>query len=380
MPIFLSSYQAPGGYFRPQQTLRLKSVVGDPIQVLPFFTLDYARSVSSVGNMTITVPSTIGYQRLAVDNRVEVWRSIEGGVNRLDMDTAWLVKAIKLSYDEMGKSYWEITLQDMKVVCHSRIVAYNQETSGALKTALSDNLMKAVMRENFGSGASAGRNIASYLTIQADTSLALSISKAMEYRNVDEVFGEVIEASLSTAKPVYFDIVMTGSSGNTPEFRTYINQRGSDRRSTQSGGIFLSPKRGNVGAFSVTDNYAEECTFIYAIGPGNLGARMIATASDATRIARSPFGRIEKSTQGSNSPVTASLSEEALSELAMSRSRKVVEGTILQNSRFLYGRDWGFGDRLTFKPTGEWSFDVRVDATHVSVSQQKETIEAYFRG
>lgn len=380
MPYFISSTQAPGGYFRPSQTLRLKNVIGNPITNLPFFSLDCARSVNSVGGMTVTVPATYPYSMFTVDNRLEFWRTIDGTNTSLEMDTAWLIKSLKLMKEPEGREYWEIQAEDFKTIVKSRIVAYNQGTSGAKKTATTDNMMKAVARENLGSSATTGRNISTYLSIQADHTLGASITKAFEYRNLDELFGEIVEASLATASPVYFDIIMTGSSGNTPEFRTYIQQRGSDRRAGRAGSLILSPESGNVGGFSVTDSYLEEATFVYALGPGNLGARMIATASDATRIARSPWGRIETKVEGSNDPVSANLTEEANAALQMARPKKVVEGTILQNTRTQYGRDWKFGDQMTFRPNALWSFDVRVDAVHLTISEQRETVDAYFRG
>lgn len=380
MTYFLSSTQAPGGYFRPTQVVRLKNVIGSYISTPQWFSLDYARSVNSVGGLTVTLPSNIPYQQLAVDHRIEVWRTIDGTKTSLDMDTAWLIKSIKLTQESGGRTYWEVQAEDFKTIIRSRIVAYNQGTSGAKKTATTDNMMKAIMRENLGSSATAGRNISSYLTIQADHTLGASISKAFEYRNLDELFGEIVEASLATASPVYFDIVMTGATGDTPEFRTYLQQRGSDRRAGRANAIILSPGNGNIGSFSVVDDYTQESTFVYALGPGNLGARMIATANDATKIARSPWGRIETRVEGSNDPLTANLTEEANAALQIGRSRKVVEGSILQNTRTQYGRDWGFGDRMTFRPTPGWTFDVRVDAVHITASDQHETVDAYFRG
>lgn len=380
MPQFLSSRQAPNGYFRPNQVIRLKNVIGNPIATLPFFSLDCARSVNSVGGMTITIPSTYHYSMFETDNRLEFWRTIDGSQTRLDMDTAWLIRSLRLVREAEGRSYWEIQAEDFKTIVRARIVAYNQGTSGAKKTATTDNMMKAVMRENMGSSATAGRDISAYLSIQADTSLGLSITKMFEYRNLDELFGEIVEASLATAAPVYFDIVMTGASGNTPEFRTYVQQRGNDRRAGRSGAIILSPSSGNVSAYSIVDSHIDEATFVYALGPGNLGARMIATASNATRIAQSPWGRVETKIEGSNDPTSTGLTEEANAELQMLRSRKVVEGTILQNTRTQYGRDWGFGDRMTFKSPNFGTFDVRVDAIHLSVSEQRETVDAFFRG
>lgn len=379
MPYFTSSYQAPGGYFRPGQTVRLKSVVGNYIATLPWFSLDYARSVNSVGNMTLIIPSTVPYSYLVVDNRIEVWRTIDSGKTALDMDTAWLIKSIKLVHGDNGRSSWEIMAEDMKTIIKSRIVAYNQGSNQAIKSATSDNLMKAIMRENFGSSATTGRDISAYLSIQADTSLGLTMVKAFEYRGVEDIFGEIIEASLATASPVYFDIVMTGSNTNTPEFRTYIQQRGIDRRAGRANALILSPSKGNVGAYSITDSYADEATFVYALGPGNLGARMIATSSDTAKIARSPWGRIERVTEGQSTTGTA-LTHEADAELQLSRSRKVVEGQILQNTSTQYGRDWGFGDQMTFYSSGDFTFNVRVDAVHVSVSAQKESVDGYFRG
>lgn len=379
MPYFSSSYECPVGFHRPGYKILLKNAYDQFIMILPWVNVSYAGAVNSVGNMTLTIPARLIPKEVVQDNyRIEVWRTVEGNT-RLDLDTAWIIKGIKLILTEQGQYAWELNAQTLLVILRSRIVAYNQSTAQAAKSDNTDDMMKAVMRENFSSSATdTDRRISTtYLSIQADVSLGGTIQKAFEYRPVLELFTEIAEASIATAQPVFFDIILNGS---TAEFKTKVYQWGQDRRSGQSGALVLSPERLNVGPFTITDDYTEEATFIYAFGPGNLGARMIATAENATRVAKGPFNRIEKGIQGSNDANATRLTEEANAELQLNRPKRVVEGSIRQAARCVYGKDWGMGDRMTFKPRSDWSFDVRVDAVQVAVSESKEEISAYFRG
>lgn len=376
MPYFSSANEVSSGFYRPGYKFILTDPFGRFIQILPILSCSYAGAVNQVGNMTLNLPGSINRNILQDNYRIEVWRSIEN-VNRLDMETVWIIKAVNLVFDERGQKLWEVMAQTLNVIIQSRIVAYVQGSSQASKTDNSDDMMKAIMRENLGSSATTGRNISAYLSVQADVGLGVSISKAFEYRPLMDIFTEIVESSLNTATPVFFDIVM---NNQTAEFRTYINQRGFDRRAGQPGAVTLSPGRMNVGTYKVTQDFTEEATFVYCFGPGQLGARIITTASNSARIARSPFGRIERKIDGSNEANSTQLQEEANAALQFYRPRTIVEGSIRQTNQTIYGKHWGMGDQLTFKPQSDWAIDVRVDAVQVDISEQAENIQAYFRG
>ena len=219
--------------------------------------------------------------------------------------------------------------------------------------------------------------MSAYLSIQADVSLGATITKAFEYRPLIEVFSEIVEESLATASPVYFDIVL---NNQTAEFRTYVGSRGIDRRVGTASPVILGPAYANVGPYTITDNYEDEYTFTYIIGPANLNARMIVTASNATQIARGPWGRVEMATNSSsNNPTANNLTQEANATLQLGRLRTVVEGSILQTPSSIYGRHWKMGDILSFKDRDR-TFDVHVDAVDTSISESKVEVQAYFRG
>src|SRR3990172_11852280 len=182
-------------------------------QLEVFSSLDYTRIVNSVGSLVVTIPNIYDQYLFSGtdiirDNRIEVYRRIGGGSFYRDMETQWLaVKGNKI-LNERGERLTKITCVDLMQLLTRRIVAYNSGAAQASKTDQADDVMKAIIRENFGSLATdTSRSWLTYLSIEANFGLGQSISKAFSRRKVLTVLKELANASYQAGTYVAFDIV-----------------------------------------------------------------------------------------------------------------------------------------------------------------------------
>ena len=165
-------------------------------QLEGFSSLDYTRIVNSVGSLVAIIPEIYDQYLFSGtdiirDNRIEVYRRIGGGSFYRDMETQWLaVKGNKI-LNERGERLTKITCVDLMQLLTRRIVAYNSGASQASKTDQADDMMKAIVRENFGSLATdTDRDWSAYLSVEVDLSLGQSLSKSFSRRKVLQVLKE----------------------------------------------------------------------------------------------------------------------------------------------------------------------------------------------
>lgn len=355
--------------------VELYSVFSARLAILDnYISLDYARKVNAKGALTITLAPT--YDDLLFYNgdilpdlRIAVNRRVGGGSFSLDMNTVWLVRSGIRTIDEMGRRFTTLVCEDLISLLHRRIAAYSAGSSQVDKSTFADNMAKAIVRENFGSLATdTTRSIATYLTIEADASAAQSIAKAFSRRNVMPVLQEIARSSFQAGTYLAFDIVLD-SPTDTPQFRTYINQRGIDRRWPNGiSPIIFGIEFGNLANAEREYNHSEEITYAYAGGQGEGVARVIGTASDTTRLNSSPLNRLEAFADARTTSDTANVTDEADALVRNGEPRNLFSATIVEVSNTLYGVDFNFGDYVTAVFLGE-SIDCRIDALHISVSR-----------
>lgn len=349
-----------------------------------FFSLDYARVVNAVGALTIVLPSTyddilFSGNDIIKDNRIEVRRSINGQSYYLDTDTQWLVVNGLKTLSGNGSRTTTIACVCANHLLKRRTVAYASGSSQAEKTAVADNLIKAIVRENLGSSATdTARSWASYLAVQADLSLAPSIGKAFARRNVLQVLQEVALSSYQAGTYLAFDIVAVSQS--QLEFRTYIGQRGIDHRwPTSTSPLLFGAEFGNLTDIVRGYDHSEEVTYGYAGGQGQGASRAIGTASDATRIGQSPFGRIEQFGDARQTSNATLLADEADMIVKNGLPKNTFEARIIDTPQATYGLHYSFGDYVTAVFEGE-SIDARIEKVRVQVKDGVETITANIKG
>lgn len=366
--------------------VELYSPLGTELATLDnLIVLDYARRVNNVGQLSVTLStkydSLIFYGGDVIpDLKLSVKRRIGGGSFVLDMATIWLVRSAVRTIDENGQALTTLIAEDLISILNRRIVAYAAGSAQADKTAVADNFIKAIVRENLGTLATdTSRSVATYLSIAADVSAGPSISKAFSRRNVLTVMQEICKSANEAGTYLAFDIVATSPS-SPPVFSTFTGQRGIDRR--WPGGlapIVLGIEFGNLSFVRREYNHIDEVTYGYAGGQGQGVDRLIGAAQDATRIAKSPFGRIESFSDARSGGTTqAQVDDEADSLIKNNIPKNIFEARIVDTPKTVYGLHYGYGDYVTAVFQGE-SIDARIDSVRIRFEGGKETIEANVR-
>lgn len=347
-------------------------------QDLPYSTLDYVRKENEVGVLaTRLLPKfPLGFFRR--DGQIEVWRSA-GGREELDTDTAWLVRRIRYATSDAGEDELELTAYDMNTILANRIIAYDNGTSYTDKLSYADDLMKDIVRENYGSSAlDADRNLAAWLTVAANKSEGAIVGDTIGRKRVMDVIQDFASASEEAGVRVIFDIIRTAA--NRFEFRTYKNYRGADHSIDSANPVRVARELGNLGNAEILVDYTEEVNYVYAGGKGDEEWRLTAEAGDTGRIGASPFARSEGWFEYSNEEDPDRLAKMANAELKKGRPRILFNGLLLDTPAAAYGLHYRWGDLVTAIYKG-YKFDSRIDAIHVNVSRdQGERIEARLRG
>ena len=252
--------------------------------------LKYDRALNNVGSLELGLDGEYPNFSLAkLDGRIVVWRN-----GKLDMETSWLIRRMIKSLDEDGTLGVSIGAFSANEILNRRIVAYDSGTSYANKTGIrADNMMKQVVRENFGGSATnTSRNISTYFEVEADTGLGPVLTKAFAWNNTMDVIQDISLTTISAGSAVYFDVVSPVYS--TFEFRTYRAQRGIDHTFPNGQNpVILSPERGNLTSVLRSFDYSDEVTYVYAGGAGFNQFQFVATASSIDRINQSPLNRRE---------------------------------------------------------------------------------------
>lgn len=342
--------------------------------------LEYALSVGKIGALRLTVPASYDMSKLVVDGRLGVWRSINGRQPVLDGQAIYLIRKF-----ERRRTHTIVTAVHATDLLRRRIVAYNAGSSYADKAAAAaGDQIKAFARENLGSGivgasrdgAETQADISAYLTISADLGDGASIAVACARENVFDVVSAISQAS--TEAGTYLTAEVVAPTTSTLELRTYAGQRGADRTVTGGQPVILSEESGTLTDLVLVEDYTGEVTFVVAGGSGVGAARLIATASDATRMARSPFGRIEVFGDYTNIADAATLQDRADALLRAGRPRITMSASLVETDAATRGIHYDLGDILTAQAFGA-VYDVRLDVIGVTVRGGQATSRVQLR-
>lgn len=354
-------------------------ILSDPngsrqVVVDQFVSLDYARVVNGIGAFSIgLLADTEAANLVAADSIIEVWRDAQAGETQLQL--LGFVRRIYRSTDENGRNLVTISGPDVNDLLRRKIVGYASGTSQADKTAKSDDMIKAIARENLGSSAGTGRDLSAYgFTVEADTGAGYSMSKAFAWRNVLEVMQEIAATSELNGTPIYFDIVPTSTTAMM--FKTFPTIRGADHSSTSGSPVTLGIEFGTLAKAELSQDHNAEVTFAYAGGQGEGSARVVKTATDTTRLGIGPFNRCEIFADARSETTEAGVQAAADAAIIAGRPIKKFGGYVIPSPSFRYGIEWGFGDRLTAVYRGA-SYTSKINALRITVdSNGAETITA----
>lgn len=346
-------------------------------QIDSFLALDMARSVNDVGVLVLDLDPDTDTSQFRLDGRLSVYRQGSAGGYRLQTETVWFVRQWRRVMYVSGERVLRVTAYSASDLLRRRIIAYAAGSANASMTDNADDMMKAIVRENLGASATdTDRSWASYLTVQADSASASSMSKAFSRRNVLTTLQEIAETSADAGEPLYFDIVAPSSS--TLEFRTYIDQRGADRTLSSASPLIMSPELGTIRGGELFEDYANELTVVYAAGAGEEEAREVAEVEDTARSGASPFGRIEALRDARHGATGAALTAEGNAHLRANRPKRIFTAQLVDTPQVRYGIEWHWGDRVTAQFEGE-SFDCHIETVRIAVKGGREAINAYLR-
>lgn len=336
--------------------------------------LRYDRALNNVGSLELGLDGSYpNFNFIKLDGRIVVWRN-----GKIDMETTWLIRRIIRTLDEEGTLGISIGAFSANELLNRRIVAYDAGTSYAEKVSMAaDNMMKQVIRENFGASASvAARNISTYFSVEADTSQGPSLTKSIAWNNILDVTQDIALTTISAGSAVYFDVI--SPAFNTFEFRTYRGQRGIDHTFLDGQSpVVLSPDRGNLTSVLRSFDYSDEVTYVYAGGAGFNQFQFVATASHAGRINQSPLNRREMFL--SSGGIAQAVIDDAQAGLRENRPRRVFQGKLVNvPGTTEYGIHWNFGDLVTVEFEGE-TIDCSIDAVQIEVADGEENITATLR-
>lgn len=356
-------------------TVRIADPFGvHKIEVANYAKLDYVLNCTpgGIGVLELTLPSGFDASLIARDSRLGVWRSVNGGAPYLDNGAIYLATVFRYTARATYVRAYHATS-----LLSRRIVAYAAGSSYAKKAATAaDDLIKTFWAENAGAsisaadrdGAETQADISAYVTTQANLSTGASVAKACARRDLLAVAQEMAEASALAGTYLTFEIYAPTES--TLELRTYTTARGIDHRASSAQPIVLSEARGNLENATVELSYQDEVTFADAGGQGEGAARLIATSLDSTRIALSPFGRVERFFDLANVSDTTSLQDDADAGLRNGRPIITFTGDLIETPATTRGVHFDLGDMVTAEdPRTHQQYDVRLDVI-------RETIDA----
>ena len=357
---------------------RLAQFTGDNI-----VSLNMARAGNNVGSLTLVIPATIQFNYLQPDCQLEIYRTSDGGITELLTDTRWLVNKYSKQIQN-GQLTYTLTCADGNDLLTRAYVLYpaNDTTYTSLNT-YADDEMKTVVAQNLGSSVadSTRKTYNPPLSIQANSSAAQVVPKDFAKQQLLTLFQSLADASATAGTLLYFDVPWSTSAGSF-EFRTYINQRGSDLSSGNNQVIF-DPYRQNLFNPMVEYDYTTENNYAYVAGQGAEDTRKVVVVYNTARMLVSPYGKREifvdaRQVVAGSANETASLTAEGNAALRDNRAHKTFTGQLQSLPQCEFGTHWHFGDRVT----ANWdtdTFTCYISALTITLQGGKETISGTLR-
>lgn len=196
-------------------------VIATPRLVGPF---EYMRIANDYGYFSIQLPDDFDRSSyITRDQRIVLWRKTPGGSRYREFQG--IIRRIVTSGT---KSVTTIQGYDFNYLLTKRAILYASGESESSKTDYADDMIKAVVRENLGASAGAGRLLnATYFTVDDDHSAAPSITLAFAWRDVLSALQGIAKASRTAGTNLFFEIAAQDST--QVRFYTFIDQIGTDR-------------------------------------------------------------------------------------------------------------------------------------------------------
>lgn len=347
---------------------------GEPIDVITAMeSLDITRLEGDIGKLTFTLPyNSLFAASIEKMQELQVYRK-----GKQQFDTRYLIKDWREYTDAQGMRKVSVYAEDLNSLLWTRIIAYHASSPQADKTGAADDVMKAIVRENMGTLATADRQIAG-LVVDPDFGDGRSVKKAFAWQPVGSVLQGLSEMTRKDNVPVLFDL--HGSTVGRAQFSTYASFLGNDRRRATSTPLLIGEKYGNLAGSTAEHITSEEATAIYAGGQGQEDERIIKQAVDENRIiAALPYGRIERFRDARNVEVEQSIEDQAKEALGEAVPYVRISGRLVETAGCRYDVDFRFGDIVDVEAYGQITA-CRIAAVGLSYSGGAERIDVHLEG
>lgn len=335
----------------------------------------YTRSLGLVGGANIDIPMSDvkGNPResFPIDGRIEFWRHVGPNHTVLDTDTSFFIRYRGRKKLSDGSVMFSVGGPSAVDILRRRVNAYFHGDAKSVVASSIEANMKQIVRENFSDLATAvSRRISSkYFLVEASNNLGSTIRKEYAWRNILDVLREFMDYSLTTATPIFFDVVRYDQEAFI--FRTYAGFRGTDRGRTSASPVVFSAESGNISDEELMEDYSEEINGAYCGGSGEDEQRLLGWSFETSRSLRGPFALSETFVDARSDSNYTSLFAEAGSEVIAGRPKIKIAANIQSTESVKYGKDWFFGDRAVAR-VFDSEFDVLINGVECSLSDTGE--------
>lgn len=237
-------------------------------------------------------------------------------------------------------------------------------------------MMQAIVTDHLLSGTATGRNLSNRgVSLGTTTQGGAQLSLSFPNEPVLDVLKKIARMSREAGTPVYFDFEPTHDL--EIRFNTYIGTRGVDRT---GGGVVFSPEAGTLTNARMSFDHADEVTAATCGAGGSVQALYYVRHEDVARINASPYNRREAFVAAWSETDPARIGALAQERVLAGRPIRAFSGDIVPGPRAVFGRDWGFGDRVLARYRDQ-TFTCTVDrvvfrVSRASSGEQEETVEA----
>lgn len=337
-----------------------------PVQLTDVIRVDCVLAEMQVGAIEVTLPMQYDDALFAIDSRIALYRrpiSVLGS-SRLFGNTIFLLRRRRkvATTNEDGSITWNLVITGVHPnhLLGRRLVAYNEGTAESTKSGTADDVMKAIVRENFTAATDATRNWdSSIFTVEADTGAwtAGAVQTECSYKNVLSVLQDLSAQASNNFYALYAGFeVATLTENGALVFRAYVDQRGVDRSSASGQPLILSMQTGNLLGAEQDEDWTSTPSVVYAGGAGVNTERVVQSETDSARLAASPFGRYELFANQSQTESNTTLTGVARHRLYQLRPRQIITGQVQDTQNIAFGFHYDWGDRVVGEFTIPYAF------------------------
>jgi hypothetical protein len=344
------------------------------------------RSLGSVG--AITIEFTAGQQQstflsllerfgaLRKDTIIEVWRD-SGRTRSLLLETVWWVRQVTRKMTEAGIQSIQVVAFDSIYLLASRIninpFVGIQDSQLSLTGTPSLNMTNLVYQAFLPTTLYGDRSVPNLATpiynYFESNNIQIDVSKS----NLLDSLNLLSNVSVQRGAPMYFDIV--ASAGNSLMFQVFPDQRGLDRRigTGTAPGIIIGSNTGIIRELTTISDWTEEITAVFPWGQnGSTVNGFITNPIFPSLISSTPYARREALSDAANGDNYQTL-DIAYGLLQSKRASWNVSVTLQDTSDFIFGVDWGYGDRLYVNAFGSL-IDCRISSIEVEMENKTEVL------